>query len=642
MLIPRGGFDGVGTRGEGAAEVTRQADGKGVGVVVGLAAEVEEAGGTGGGEHVLQRGQSGVEVAFGGAAGGGGGGGGDRGHGPGATVFGDFFRPLVEAGGAGHGTAPFALATGVAGARLDLGELLVELVHGLFDVRNVVGQLAFRSVVPKQLDFAVGDLGRVCSGCGVRLDDVGLGAQTDGDALDAFGMAEIGGEKVEADGNETLGVVAGGITSGRPDDAEAIQGRTLDADAGVAGVVGESGRDIFHGLQATAALVGFIGAATLFPQLPALGGFRTLLFVFKGHADRGAIGGGCGLRGAGVGDGEGVGLALVQVGDGDVAGLLDHGGGGVDGAGESKGVMGRVHDVGRGIQVEGGVSESMGGQGGVGEAMGGKGGLLWHVEQTEGVKGVGMSDDVGQRQGEGSGEGVGVEVCGEEVELLVVGVQDGGGGPKVILVMVVVVVIIGESVVVGVVFGERVGLFDVGESRDVGNVGQSGIDEATGETGKMGLEVAVEVVAGFPRRFAGRVRIFRTAPPRRLVAPPQSPPQLITFDFWTYRLRNMASAFTAHTHAHSHSLSLAHVECRRWRGGEERRRRREDGEGEEREREEDEEEEKVQPQRNGRASHTDFIRDRQSPRTSSSLVPRRRTPYSRVLPRTPPIQEMIQ
>jgi len=107
---------------------------------------------------------------------------------------------------------------------LGLRYLLLQLVNRFPDVRHVIRELALGAMVAEQLDLAVADLGSVIGVSGgrpVRWEQVRLGAKPHRDALNALGMAEVGGKEVEADGNVALDTRP--VHTGSPDDGEAVE-----------------------------------------------------------------------------------------------------------------------------------------------------------------------------------------------------------------------------------------------------------------------------------------------------------------------------------------------------------------------------------------------------------------------------------
>ena len=77
----------------------------------------------------------------------------------------------------------------------DLLGLLSEFFNRSFQMLTIVGEFSFCSLVAEEFDFAVGEFGGDCvlEGVGFAGTEVfGFGDETDGDAFDAFGVAEVG------------------------------------------------------------------------------------------------------------------------------------------------------------------------------------------------------------------------------------------------------------------------------------------------------------------------------------------------------------------------------------------------------------------------------------------------------------------
>ena len=123
---------------------TGQVDGEKIRVILFGASEVEDTGRPGGREHVLQRGELHLEIFLRGQF--------ARGlavgfNGPGPLVLEDLARSAAARLGRGSASFPF---TGSPDARFGLVNLLLQLVNGLLDVRDIVGQLPFRTVISEE------------------------------------------------------------------------------------------------------------------------------------------------------------------------------------------------------------------------------------------------------------------------------------------------------------------------------------------------------------------------------------------------------------------------------------------------------------------------------------------------------------
>src|SRR5215470_5841517 len=100
-------------------------------------------------------------------------------------------------------------------------------------------------------------------------------------------MAEVRGQEVESDRDGAVRAAAGRI--GIPGYGKSVEGRFLQLDLGFSKFVVSAliGIDVFDGEQSSSALVGFVRASTLLPQLPTGSGACPLLLILKGHADVG-------------------------------------------------------------------------------------------------------------------------------------------------------------------------------------------------------------------------------------------------------------------------------------------------------------------------------------------------------------------
>jgi hypothetical protein len=94
---------------------------------------------------------------------------------------------------------PFLLLVGDSLWRLgpigDLLSLVSEFFNRSFQMLTVIGEFSFCTFVTEEFDFAVGEFGSDCvlECVGFAGTEIfGFGDETDGDAFDAFGVAEVG------------------------------------------------------------------------------------------------------------------------------------------------------------------------------------------------------------------------------------------------------------------------------------------------------------------------------------------------------------------------------------------------------------------------------------------------------------------
>lgn len=222
---------------------------------------------------------------------------------------------------------------------LGLRYLLLEFVDGLLNMRDVVGQLAFRAVITEELDLAVGNLaaGLWCWRIAISRQWDGLCAQSDGNSLDSLGVTEISRKKVESDGNVAFGSA---IRTRGPNHRESVKRGCIQLDSGpfVVALSWLPSLHIFDSLQLPASLVSFVGAPPLLPQAPTNPGLLSLLVILERHTYKCPIpsAGDNGKNRSSVHNGQRIGLALVEVCHGDLVGLLDHCRRGIQGSMEAK------------------------------------------------------------------------------------------------------------------------------------------------------------------------------------------------------------------------------------------------------------------------------------------------------------------